>query len=111
MPEQPPLVALADAAIYVEDLARGVQGEFIISEEDCGDSERALREIHDCQLVLYEAGWRRCPSTEWFYAREFSHNVEVAIYRRQFPGHRKPFFIQINLTTRFGVRAVFIGKR
>lgn len=110
--ETPPLLALANAAIYIDELARGVQGEFIIEATGgFGDSAALIAEIHECQLVLFQEGWRRDKRTEAVYSHEFTHNVEVAVYRKRFTGDRKPFFIQVNLTTRFGVRAVFIGKR
>ena len=109
--EKPPLLQLAEAALYIDDLARGVQGEFIIEEEGIGNPGPTIREIHECQVHLFQEGWRRHKAAERVYQAGFSHNVEVAVYAKRFPGQKKPHFIQINLTTRFGVRAVFIGKR
>jgi hypothetical protein len=112
--ETPPLLALANAAIYIDELARGVQGEFIIEMDsmcDPEDAERTVAEIHECQLVLVREGWLRHPQVEEVYQRGFTHNVEVAVYGKRFSGERNYRFVQINLTTRFGVRAVFIGKR
>ena len=110
--EKPPLLQLALASIYIDDLARGVQGSFVIEEEGLGEgnAQVAVNEIQDCQILLHKKGWRRDKRLEKL-APFNTRNVEVAIYWKQFPDHDAAHFVQINLTTRFGIHATFIGKR
>jgi len=104
-----PLVELAQAAIYVPDLARGVIGEIEITEEGWGEGDvpRVLEEIHRGQRTLVEAGWRRSKHHERH--APYTHNVEVAVYRKQLEGEKVPHWIVVLVTTRFGLHSVWKG--
>jgi len=132
-PEENPLLAIAEAALYIPELARGLEGEVVIAasacvvmnEEDVASHKRTLAEIHRAQRTLVEAGWRRHPSKERTWNEQSSHNVEIACYFKRFdqtePPPRSdllfrdnnkralPNWIVVRVTTRFGLHAEFVG--
>ena len=104
------LTALAYAGVYIEDLARGVEAEFTI-EGGIGhqSNAEALREIFFCQHHLVRNGWKRDKREE---ARApYSHNIEVAAYRKQFKPGQPSRWITLILAVRFGVDATFKGHK
>ena len=111
MSDHDDLATLAEAAIYADDLARGVEGTFEILGgwgEGLSDQE-ALTEIHDCQRTLVESGWRRDKNKEAL--APFSHNIEVAAYRKQFKPGQPSRWGTLTLAIRFGVTATFKGSK
>ena len=103
MAEMNEMEAIARACLYIPELARGVQGEVEIeSMFGAEDWHRTRDELHKAQRTLREAGWRRVSRLE--RNAPYSHNVEVAVYTKRFD---KPFYIVVEVTTRFGIYAAF----
>ena len=101
---------LAQAAYYIPELVRGVVGEFEVAMEGMSGQEdwrRTLNEIRDAQRALVEAGWRRNKEKE--ERAPYSHNVEVACYRKQFKPGQPSRWVYVTVTTRFGLVAQFYG--
>lgn len=105
------LEELALAAIYADDLAIGVEGEFEITGGCPGEQtfEEAVAEVHRCQTVLLLHGWRRDKEQEQF--APYSHNIERAVYRRQFKPGQPSCWVVVTLATRFGLLAKFQGAK
>lgn len=102
---------LARAAIYADDLAIGVEGEFEVVGGAVGEQPfwEALLEVHRCQAVLVLHGWRRDKDEE---ARApYSHNIERAVYRKQFEPEQPSRWVVVTLATRFGLLATFRGSK
>ena len=109
MAEQNEMEILARAAYYTSDLVRGVEGEFEIAEEGWGQGgyQAALDEVHSVQRALVAAGWRRDKAKE--ERAPYSHNIEVACYRKQFKPGQKNRWVYVTVATRFGLVAKFVG--
>jgi hypothetical protein len=105
------LETLARESIHAGDLARGVVGEFeILGGWDTSLSNQdALQEVHDSQRKLVEAGWRRDKAAERL--APFSHNIEVAAYRKQFKPGQPSRWVVVTVATRFGLTAKFKGTK
>jgi hypothetical protein len=106
------LEVLARAAIDVPDLARGVEGEVEMEMEGMfgqEDFRRVLNEIRDGQRTLVAAGWRRDAEKEEL--APYSHNIEVACYRKQFTPGRRSRWVYVTVATRFGLVAKFHGVK
>jgi len=98
---------LARASYYVPELVRGKPGEFEISEDGWGQGgyQAALAELHNVQRALIEAGWRRDKEKEQH--APYSHNIEVACYRKQFKVGKPSKWVYVTVATRFGLTAKF----
>jgi len=100
---------LAQAAYYIPEMVRGVEGKFEIEEDGWGqgNAQAAVEEIHSVQRALTKAGWRRNKAKEKL--APYSHNIEVACYTKQFKPGQKNRWVYITIATRFGVVAKFVG--
>lgn len=112
MSETNELEVLARAALYIPELARGVEGEVEItggwgSGEQSG--QEAVKEAHEAQITLFAAGWRRDKRKE--RRAPYTHNIEVACYRRQFKPGEKSRWIYVTVAIRFGLVATFHGVK
>ena len=112
MSEQNELEVLAMAALDIPELARGVIGEVAITGgwgQDEQTAQEALDEIHRAQVTLVEAGWRRDKGKERL--APFSHNIEVAAYRKQFTPGQESRWVTVTIAVRFGIHARFTGGK
>ena len=102
--------ALAMAALYIPELARGVEGEVTIEENgwNNGDYPRALTELYQAQRTLIEAGWRRNKYLEKLAPYD-RHNIDVAVYWRLFDSGQR--WIVVTAAARFGLSATFTGTK
>ena len=105
---------LAMAALYIPELARGVEGEVVIAM-DFNEVEpevfaRVRNEIREAQITLYQAGWRQDRSKEKLAPFDFSCADYACYYKRFKPGQRKRW-ITVAVTFRFGLQAIFKGSK
>ena len=106
--EKNAMEVIAEAAYYIPELIRGMEGSFEISQEDwnTGFSEK-LAEVHEAQRALVQAGWRRDKRKEEL--APLSHNFEVACYRKQLKRGQRSRWVYVTVATRFGLVAKFYG--
>jgi hypothetical protein len=105
---------LAQAAFYIPELARGLDGEVEIKTEDWGEEEheRVKAEIHQAQALLYLAGWRQDRTQEWKLHQGHSYTgADYACYRKQFKPGQQSRWISVVVTWRCGLRARFKGRQ
>jgi len=109
MSQKNAMETLAEAAFYSPELARGLEGEFEIEEDGWGQGgfKAALEEVHSVQRTLVESGWRRSKKEERL--APYSHNIEVAVYRKQLKPGKPSQWIVVTVATRFGLVAKFKG--
>jgi len=104
MSQENEMEALARAALYFPDIARGVTGEFTIEQDGWAPlCQKTLDEIHRGQHYLRDAGWLRDRLLE--KRAPYTHNIDVAVYRKKFnKGWR---WITVTASFRFGICAAF----
>lgn len=117
-----PLLVLAQASLYIPELARGVLGNVKIEQESLhGICQETLAEVHNAQRTLIEAGWRRAPKWEavdetrnrYVYA-PYSLNLGIACYAKHFNGEDSdPNWIRVVVASRFGISTTWsaVGPR
>lgn len=103
--EKNAMEVIAEAAYYIPELVQGMEGTFEI--DGMYTPKESVAEIHEVQLALAQAGWRRDKEREQY--APFSHNIEVACYRKQLKRGQRSRWVYITIATRFGLIAKFYG--
>jgi len=105
---------LAMAALYIPELARGIEGEVVLAMDfnEVGPEEfaRVRNEIREAQITLYRAGWRQDRSKEKLAPFDYSY-ADYACYHKQFKPGQKNRWITVVVTFRFGLQAIFKGSK
>lgn len=107
--EDNPLLAIAMAALDIPELARGIVGEVQIEQPGMGaeGAIEAINRIHEAQVLLKQEGWvRRKPHER---NAPYTHNIEVAVYRKKFEDAQYTNWIVVTIATRFGVSSTWTG--
>jgi hypothetical protein len=97
---------LARASLTIPDLTKGFVGRVELDISDFDSSEELVAEIHEGQVAMRLAGYRRCPAAERIMPYH-QHNIECGAWFKDDHEKKQTDWIRCTISTRFGILATF----